>query len=61
MFLADITLEKCNPIFNKRENIDIDICLLNHGGIRSIIPQGNVTARNAYEVMPLKILLLLLL
>jgi 2',3'-cyclic-nucleotide 2'-phosphodiesterase (5'-nucleotidase family) len=51
-FLADITLEKCNPIFNKRENKNIDICLLNHGGIRSIIPQGNVTARNAYEVMP---------
>jgi 2',3'-cyclic-nucleotide 2'-phosphodiesterase (5'-nucleotidase family) len=26
--------------------------LLNHGGIRSIIPKGNVTARTAYEVMP---------
>ena len=51
-FLADISLEKCNPIFNKRENKNIDICLFNHGGIRSIIPKGNVTARNAFEVMP---------
>jgi len=51
-FLADITLEKCNPIFIKRESKSIDLCLLNHGGIRSIIPKGNVTARNAYEVMP---------
>jgi 2',3'-cyclic-nucleotide 2'-phosphodiesterase (5'-nucleotidase family) len=25
---------------------------LNNGGIRSIIPKGNVTARTAYEVMP---------
>jgi len=51
-FLADITLAKSNPVFNKRENKNIDICLLNHGGIRSVIPKGNVTARTAYEVMP---------
>ncbi len=51
-FLADITLEKSNVVFNKRENKNIDICLLNHGGIRAVIPKGNVTARNAYEVMP---------
>lgn len=51
-FLADITLEKSNPIFLKREQHLIDICLLNHGGIRTIIPKGTVTARNAYEVMP---------
>jgi 2',3'-cyclic-nucleotide 2'-phosphodiesterase (5'-nucleotidase family) len=51
-FLADITLEKSNPIFLKRENKNIDVCFLNHGGIRTIIPKGDVTARNAYEVMP---------
>jgi len=51
-FLADITLEKSNPIFQKREQKSIDVCLLNHGGIRTIIPKGNVTAINAYEVMP---------
>ncbi|RAR75451.1 5'-nucleotidase C-terminal domain-containing protein [Flavobacterium aciduliphilum] len=51
-FLADITFEKSNPIFEKRTSKKIDICLLNHGGIRTIIPKGPVTARNAYEVMP---------
>ncbi|MEI7508974.1 MAG: 5'-nucleotidase [Flavobacterium sp.] len=51
-FLADITLERSNPIFQQREQKSIDVCLLNHGGIRTIIPKGTVTARNAYEVMP---------
>lgn len=50
--LADITLEKSNKVFNLREKKSIDICLLNHGGIRSIIPKGNVTARTAFEIMP---------
>lgn len=50
--LADVTLQRSNLIFNSREKKDIDICLLNHGGIRSIISKGNVTARTAYEIMP---------
>ncbi len=51
-FLADITFEKSNAVFQSREKKSIDICLLNHGGIRSIIPKGDVTARTAYEIMP---------
>ena len=51
-FLADITFEKSNIVFQSREKKPIDICLLNHGGIRSIIPKGDVTARTAYEIMP---------
>ena len=51
-FLADITLEKSYKVFQLREKKSIDICLLNHGGIRSIIPKGNITSRTAYEVMP---------
>lgn len=50
--LSDITLQRGNLVFNKRENKSIDICLLNHGGIRSIINKGNITARTAYEIMP---------
>lgn len=49
---AETTLALSNPVFNKRENKTIDFCLLNHGGIRSIIPQGNVTSRTAFEIMP---------
>lgn len=51
-FLADITFEKSEKVFQMREKKTIDICMLNHGGIRSIIPKGAITARTAYEVMP---------
>nr|WP_315255999.1 5'-nucleotidase [uncultured Flavobacterium sp.] len=51
-FISDVTLSKGNTVFNKRENKNIDICLLNHGGIRSILPKGNITSRTAYEIMP---------
>lgn len=51
-FLSDITFDKSNRIFQLREKKSIDICLLNHGGIRTIISKGDVTARNAFEIMP---------
>lgn len=50
--LAQVVFEIGNPIFKNRNQLSIDFCLLNHGGIRSIIPQGNVTSRTAFEVMP---------
>lgn len=49
---SDMTLESANFILTKRENKVVDFCLLNAGGIRSIIPKGNVTTRVAYEIMP---------
>lgn len=49
---ADITLESANKIFKLRENKTVDVCLLNHGGIRSVINKGNVTTRTAFELMP---------
>lgn len=50
--LADIILQEANPIFRSRAQRDIDFVVLNHGGIRSIISRGDVTARSAYEFMP---------
>lgn len=50
--MADIVLEQAGPIFKKRTGKTVDFVLLNHGGIRSIISEGPVTARTAYEVMP---------
>ncbi len=50
--LADVTFEKADKLFHQREKKHVDICLLNHGGIRSVIPQGDVTTRTAYKVMP---------
>lgn len=49
---AEATLEEVNPVFKSRYNKTIDICMLNQGGIRSIISKGNVTTRTAFEVMP---------
>nr|WP_297309840.1 5'-nucleotidase [uncultured Flavobacterium sp.] len=49
---ATAVIEEVNPVFKSRYNKDIDICMLNHGGIRSIISEGNVTTRTAFEVMP---------
>ncbi len=50
--MADIIYLQANPIFKSRTKKNIDFVLLNHGGIRSIISKGPVTARTAYEVMP---------
>jgi len=51
-FLADITLEKANRLFYQKYDKNVDICLLNHGGIRAPIAKGDVTARTAFQVMP---------
>jgi 2',3'-cyclic-nucleotide 2'-phosphodiesterase (5'-nucleotidase family) len=50
--MADVMLEKSRIIFQKQHASQIDLCLLNHGGIRAPIPMGNVTTRTAFEVMP---------
>lgn len=50
--LADIVMEQANPVFKSRTGKEIDLVLLNHGGIRSTIGIGPVTARTAYQIMP---------
>ncbi|MBP6757824.1 MAG: 5'-nucleotidase C-terminal domain-containing protein [Flavobacterium sp.] len=50
--LADVTFQRGKNLFMAREKKNIDLCILNHGGIRSILPKGNVTTRTAYEIMP---------
>ncbi len=50
--MADVTLQRGNTVFMAREKKNIDLCILNHGGIRAILPKGNVTTRTAFEIMP---------
>lgn len=50
--LAKATFDLASPIFKQRENKTIDACMLNHGGIRAVIPKGNVTTRTAFNIMP---------
>ena len=49
---ADATYEMSNPVFNKMSGENIDIVLLNNGGIRSIISKGNISEKTAFELMP---------
>ncbi|MDD7887418.1 5'-nucleotidase [Flavivirga sp. 57AJ16] len=51
-FMADAIYSEANPIFKNRTGKNIDMVLLNHGGIRSVLPKGNVTKRTAYQLMP---------
>ncbi|TBN04380.1 hypothetical protein EYD45_07115 [Hyunsoonleella flava] len=50
--MADIVQSEGNGIFHKRTGKNIDVVILNHGGIRAEIPKGPVSARTAYNVMP---------
>jgi len=50
--MADILFQQAQPIFKLRTGHDIDIAMLNYGGIRNVISAGSVTARTAFEVMP---------
>lgn len=50
--MAAISRKQGSPIFKSRTGKDVDMVLLNHGGIRAGIPAGVVTTRTAYEVMP---------
>lgn len=50
--MADIVMEQANPIFKSRTGNEIDMVLLNHGGIRSGLNKGNISTRSAYALMP---------
>jgi 2',3'-cyclic-nucleotide 2'-phosphodiesterase (5'-nucleotidase family) len=50
--MADAVLELANPLFNSQIGNEIDFVLLNFGGIRATIGQGDVSRRTAFEIMP---------
>lgn len=50
--MADAVMEFSNPIFKRRTGKALDMVILNHGGIRSPVSQGEVTTRTAYQLMP---------
>ncbi|MCF7561692.1 5'-nucleotidase C-terminal domain-containing protein [Sabulilitoribacter multivorans] len=51
-FMADAVYDEANPVFKSRTGHEIDMVLLNHGGIRSILSKGSVSKRTAFELMP---------
>lgn len=51
-FLVDATREIANSIFTFDDGRKVDIALLNFGGLRILIPKGNVTTAQIFSVMP---------
>ena len=49
---CDMVLEESNLIYQQRHHQKIDMCLLNHGGIRRTFTKGNITVGDVYELMP---------
>ena len=50
--MADAVFELTSPLFRNRTGKNIDMVLLNHGGIRADLPKGNITTKTAYSLMP---------
>tara|TARA_B110000967_G_scaffold207408_1_gene256690 strand:- start:50 stop:769 length:720 start_codon:yes stop_codon:yes gene_type:complete len=50
--MADAVFELSKPVFKSRTGKNLDMVLLNHGGIRSILPKGTITTRSAFSLMP---------
>ena len=50
--MADAVFEMANPVFKARTGYPFNAVLLNYGGIRAILPEGAITTRTAYEIMP---------
>jgi len=50
--LADLSVELGSLIYKDKTGNTIDFCMLNHGGVRASIQQGDVTMEDAFRVMP---------
>ncbi len=50
--MADMCFKMASPIFKEKTNTSIDFAMFNYGGLRAIIPAGNVTKEHAFKLMP---------
>ena len=50
--IADITLEEANIKYAKTDNLKVQICVLNNGGLRVPLPKGEITKGKIFELMP---------
>jgi len=51
-FVSDLILKKVNEYYKSKDNVIIDFCLLNNGGLRQPLPKGAITLGKVYELMP---------
>lgn len=50
--MADAVMQLSQPVFKQRTEHEIDMVILNYGGIRGGISPGDVTTRTAFNIMP---------
>jgi len=50
--MADYVFEETNALLQKRSGQQLDMVLLNYGGIRAGMTEGAVTLQTAFEIMP---------
>ena len=50
--VADLTLELGHEFYHPEDGQKIDFCLLNTGGLRSSLPEGEILTANVFELMP---------
>lgn len=51
-WMSDVVFDAAKLWLQKKHQLTLDGCLLNHGGIRAILPAGKVQTKNAFEIMP---------
>lgn len=51
-FVADVVLSKGNAHYTPADGKPAQVVVLNNGGLRASLPQGAITRRNVFELMP---------
>ncbi len=51
-FTSDLILSKARKLYAEKSGKEIDLCLLNNGGLRTSLPKGPVSRGKVYELMP---------
>lgn len=51
-FMADLSYEIATQLYQPKDSIAIDFCLLNEGGMRASIAKGPITLGEVFELMP---------
>ena len=51
-FVADLSFNIGQELYNAKDGEPIDFCVLNNGGLRTSLPKGDITRKKVYELMP---------
>jgi 2',3'-cyclic-nucleotide 2'-phosphodiesterase (5'-nucleotidase family) len=50
--VADMVLEEAKKNYYGSDDLPVQFCFLNNGGLRAPLPKGEITKRNVFELMP---------